>query len=189
AEVCLDISVEQEACPNDLAPTASTTVTLVIGDALAVAVLDARGFSPNDFALLHPGGALGKKLLIRVSDLMEKDAMLPFCYTDDLMRVAVIEMAQKRGICPVLDKEKHLIGVLTTGDLNRLIQKTENFLNIPVTDVMNTSPKSIGKDDLASIAYQSMEKFRIIAMPVLDEQKKLVGVIHLHDIMQKGISA
>ena len=188
ADVSLDISVEQEACPNDLAPTASTTVSLVIGDALAVALLEARGFSANDFALLHPGGSLGKKLLLRVSDLMEKDNLLPYCHIDDLMRVAVMEMAQKRGICPVVDKEMKLIGVLTTGDLNRLIEKTENFMNIPVSQVMNKSPKSIYKDDLASIAYQAMEKYRIISMPVLDEQKKLIGVIHLHDIMQEGIS-
>ena len=188
ADVSLEISVEQEACPNDLAPTASTTVSLVIGDALAVALLEARGFSANDFALLHPGGSLGKKLLLRVSDLMEKDNLLPYCHIDDLMRVAVMEMAQKRGICPVVDKEMKLIGVLTTGDLNRLIEKTENFMNIPVSQVMNKSPKSIYKDDLASIAYQAMEKYRIISMPVLDEQKKLIGVIHLHDIMQEGIS-
>ncbi|MEJ2545156.1 MAG: KpsF/GutQ family sugar-phosphate isomerase [Calditrichaceae bacterium] len=188
ADVSLDISVEQEACPNDLAPTASTTVSLVIGDALAVALLEARGFSEDDFALLHPGGSLGKKLLLRVSDLMEKDNRLPFCHEDDLMRVAVIEMAQKRGICPVVDHDMKLIGVLTTGDLNRLIEKTEDFMNISVNEVMNRSPKSIDKDDLASIAYQAMEKYRIISMPVLNEQKNLIGVIHLHDIMQEGIS-
>ncbi len=188
ADVSLHISVVQEACPNDLAPTASTTVSLVIGDALAVALLEARGFSVNDFALLHPGGSLGKKLLLRVSDLMEKDQRLPYCHADDLMRVAVIEMAQKRGICPVVDKEMKLIGVLTTGDLNRLIEKTENFMNIPVSQIMNRSPKSTYKDDLASIVYQAMEKYRIISMPVLDEQKILIGVIHLHDIMQEGIS-
>ena len=129
ADVSLDISVEQEACPNDLAPTASTTVSLVIGDALAVALLEARGFSADDFALLHPGGALGKKLLVRVSDLMARNELLPYCYLDDLMRVAVMEMAQKRGICPVINKEMNLVGVITTGDLNRLIQKTENFLS------------------------------------------------------------
>ena len=188
ATASLNISVEQEACPNDLAPTASTTVSLVIGDALAVALLEARGFSADDFALLHPGGSLGKKLLIRVSDLMAANEQLPFCYTDDLMRIAVMEMAQKRGICPVVNKEMHLKGVLTAGDLNRLIQKTENFLTMPVSEVMNKSPKIINKDDLASIAYHEMEKFRIMALPVLDEQMKLIGVIHLHDIMQEGIS-
>jgi len=117
ANVSLDISVKQEACPNDLAPTASTTVTLVIGDALAVSLLDAKGFSAKDFALLHPGGTLGKKLLMRVSDFMEKGDQLPFCRKEDPMRVAVLEMANKRGICPVVDKEKQLIGVLTADRL------------------------------------------------------------------------
>lgn len=188
ATVTLDISVKQEACPNDLAPTASTTVTLVLGDALAVALLEAKGFSARDFALLHPGGTLGKKLLLRVSDLMEKEGRLPFCYKTDPMRVAVLEMAEKRGICPIIDEEKHLIGVLTTGDLNRLIQKTENFLHILVAEVMNQNPKFIHKDDLATIAYNEMEKYRIIAMPVVDEENRLIGVIHLHDLMQEGIS-
>jgi arabinose-5-phosphate isomerase len=186
--VTLDISVEQEACPYILAPTASTTVTLVLGDALAVAILEAKGFSVHDFALLHPGGNIGKKLLLRVSDLMEKDGRLPFCYEHDSMRVAVMEMAEKRGICPVVDEEKHLIGVLTTGDLNRLIKKTDNFLQIPVAEVMNTNPKYIYKNDLATMAYNEMEKYRVIALPVLDEEKKLVGVVHLHDLMQEGIT-
>ena len=188
AAVTLDISVKQEACPNDLAPTASTTVTLVIGDALAVALLDVKGFSARDFALLHPGGTLGKKLLLRVSDIMEYGKQLPSCKEDDPMRIAVLEMAEKRGICPVIDNERHLIGVLTTGDLNRLVQKTENFFHISVSEVMNPNPKYIRKDDLAIIAYNEMEKHRIIAMPVLDNQDELVGVIHLHDLMQEGIN-
>jgi len=188
ATVTLDISVKQEACPNDLAPTASTTATLVLGDALAVALLDANGFSAEDFALLHPGGTLGKKLLLRVSDIMERGKQLPFCSKDDTMRVAILEMAQKRGICPVVDKSRHLIGVVTTGDLNRLVQKTENFFKIKVSEVMNYNPKFIKKDDLAIIAYNEMEKYRIIAMPVLNENDELVGVIHLHDLMQEGIN-
>lgn len=188
AAVSLDISVKEEACPNDLAPTASTTVTLAIGDALAVALLQSRGFSAEDFALLHPGGALGKKLLLRVSDLMETGELTPFCYKEDLMRAAVLEMAHKRGICPVVDREKNLLGVLTTGDLNRLMEKTENIFQIPVNDVMNTQPKYIYKDDLAAIAYKEMEKYRVIALPVVDKNKKLVGVLHLHDLMQEGIS-
>ncbi len=188
AEVSLDISVKEEACPNDLAPTASTTVTLAIGDALAVALLQSRGFSAEDFALLHPGGALGKKLLLRVSDLMETGELTPFCYKEDLMRAAVLEMAHKRGICPVVDREKNLLGVVTTGDLNRLMEKTENIFQIPVNDVMNTQPKYIYKDDLAAIAYKEMEKYRVIALPVVDKNKKLVGVLHLHDLMQEGIS-
>ena len=189
ARVWLDIGVKEEACPNDLAPTASTTVTLAMGDALAVALLEARGFSAEDFALLHPGGSLGKKLLMRVADLMESGDSLPFCYQEDRMQKAIMEMAHKRGICPIVDHDMHLIGVITTGDLNRLIEKTEHIFNIPVTEVMNSNPKFIHEDDLAAIAYKEMEKFRIIAMPVLDKQERLVGVIHLHDLMQEGISA
>ena len=188
AKVWLDISVEEEACPNDLAPTASTTVTLAMGDALAVALLDARGFSAEDFALLHPGGSLGKKLLMRVADLMESGDNLPYCFPEDRMQKAIMEMAHKRGICPVVDHDFHLVGVITTGDLNRLIEKTEHIFNIPVTEVMNPQPKFIHQDDLATIAYKEMEKFRIIAMPVLDSREKLVGVIHLHDLMQEGIT-
>jgi len=188
AKVWLDISVEEEACPNDLAPTASTTVTLAMGDALAVALLDARGFSAEDFALLHPGGSLGKKLLMRVADLMESGDNLPYCFPEDRMQKAIMEMAHKRGICPVVDHDFHLVGVITTGDLNRLIEKTEHIFNIPVTEVMNPQPKFIHQDDLATIAYKEMEKFRIIAMPVLDTREKLVGVIHLHDLMQEGIT-
>jgi len=184
----LDISVKEEACPHDLAPTASTTVTLVLGDALAIALLEARGFSPDDFALLHPGGSLGKKLLLRVSDIMEKGSKLPFCHPDDLMRKAVMEMAHKRGICPVVDQDMILIGVLTTGDLNRLIETNDQFMTITVRDVMNKSPKHIEKNQLAISAYQEMETHRIIAMPVIDDDKKLLGIIHLHDLMQKGIS-
>ncbi len=189
ASVWLDISVKEEACPNDLAPTASTTVTLALGDALAIALLEARGFSAEDFALLHPGGTLGKKLLTRVSDLMETGERLPFCFLDDKMQKAIMEMAHKRGICPIVDRQMHLKGVITTGDLNRLIEKSEKIFHIPVTEVMNPNPKFIYKNDLATIAYKEMEKFRIIAMPVLDENEQLVGVIHLHDLMQEGITA
>ncbi len=187
ATISLDISVKEEACPHDLAPTASTTLTMVMGDALAIALLEARGFSADDFALLHPGGSLGRKLLTRVSDFMEKDEKLPFCKPNDFMRVAVLEMAHKRGICPVVDDEMILQGVLTTGDLNRLIENNDQFMTITVKDVMNKNPKKILVDQLAVIAYQKMEEYRIIAMPAVDAQNKLLGIIHLHDLMQKGI--
>jgi len=189
AAVSLDISVKEEACPYDLAPTASTTVTLVMGDALAIALLEARGFSADDFALLHPGGTLGKKLLLRVTDLMESGEKLPYCFENDTMRKAVMEMAHKRGICAVVDNDMHLIGVITTGDLNRLIETNENFMTISVNEVMNRSPKFIEKDELAIMAYNKMEKFRVIAIPVIDKEKKIIGIIHLHDLMQQGISA
>lgn len=188
AAVTLDISVSEEACPYDLAPTASTTATLAMGDALSIALLESRGFSAEDFALLHPGGALGKKLLLRVSDIMERGERLPFCFEDDLMRIAIIEMAHKRGICPVVDRDLRMVGVITTGDLNRLIERTENVFSVPVAEVMNRNPKFISVDDLATIAYYEMEKHHIIALPVLDSNKKLAGVVHLHDLMQEGLS-
>jgi len=188
AEAVLDISVKEEACPNDLAPTASTTVTLALGDALAVALLESRGFTAEDFALLHPGGTLGKKLLLRVSDIMENGEQLPFCFPQDPMRVAILEMAHKRGICPVVDQNMRLIGVVTTGDLNRLIEKTDHFSTIPVEQIMTRTPKFIREQDLAVIAYKEMEKHRIIAMPVVGDGEQLVGVIHLHDLMQQGIN-
>ncbi len=187
AYVALDIGVQEEACPHDLAPTSSTTVTLVMGDALAIALLEARGFTPDDFALLHPGGSLGKKLLMKVGDIMEADDKLPFCREQDTMRVAVMEMAHKRGICPVVDDEQRLLGVVTTGDLNRLLKVKQEFFDIPVARVMNPSPKTCQADDLAVLAYQKMEKYKIIAMPVL-EKERLVGVVHLHDLMQQGIT-
>lgn len=188
ADVTLDISVKEEACPHDLAPTASTTITMVMGDALAISLLEARGFSADDFALLHPGGSLGRKLLTRVSDYMEEGEKLPFCKPNDQMRVAVLEMAHKRGICPVVNNEMILQGVLTTGDLNRLIEINDQFMTLTVKDVMNKNPKVILKDQLAMIAYQKMEEYKIIAMPAVDNKNKLHGIIHLHDLMQKGIS-
>ncbi len=187
SQVTLDISVTEEACPHNLAPTASTTVTLVMGDALAIALLEARGFTADDFALLHPGGSLGKKLLMLVDDIMIKNDDLPFCFIEDTMRKAVMEMAHKRGICPIIDHEKNLKGVVTTGDLNRLIENTDHFLDIPVTEVMNTNPKFIDKSALAVLAYQKMEENKIIAMPVLDTESRLVGVVHLHDLLLEGI--
>ena len=187
--VVLDISVKEEACPNDLAPTASTTVTLALGDALAVALLEAKGFSAEDFALLHPSGSLGKKLLMRVADLMETGDMLPYCRETDIMHKAILEMAHKRGICPVVDENMALLGVITTGDLNRLVERMENFFSVPVVQVMNREPKFIYDDDLATIAYNEMQKHNIIALPVLNNNDRLVGIIHLHDLMREGIIA
>jgi arabinose-5-phosphate isomerase len=188
ADVSLDISVKEEACPNDLAPTASTTITLVMGDALAVALLEARGFSKDDFALLHPAGSLGKKLLLRVEDIMEKNEELPYCFENENMKRAVMEMAHKRGICPVIDNDFNLKGVVTTGDLSRLLEKGENVFHIPVTEVMNTAPITIEASRLATIAYAMMQKHSIISIPVLNDQKQLSGIVHLHDLMKEGIS-
>ncbi|MBN2425284.1 MAG: KpsF/GutQ family sugar-phosphate isomerase [Calditrichaceae bacterium] len=188
AEVILDISVKEEACPNDLAPTASTTVTLAIGDAIAVALLKNRGFSVEDFALLHPAGILGRKLILKVSDLMENGELLPYCLESDVMRSAIMQMAHKRGICPVVDKNFFLKGVVTTGDLNRLIEKTESVFKIPVKEVMTRNPKFVYEDDLATMALDMMQGHEIISLPVLNREKKLSGVIHMHDILQQGLA-
>lgn len=187
SDIVLDIKVKEEACPHDLAPTSSTTAMVVLGDALAVALLQCRGFTAQDFAFLHPAGSLGKRLLVRVDDLMETGARIPLAKPTDLMKKAVLEMAEKRGLCVIVDKKRRIMGIITTGDLNRLVEHTEHFFNIPVTEVMNPNPKVAQTNMLAYTVYKKMEEYRIIAMPVIDEEKKVVGVIHLHDIMRAGI--
>lgn len=188
SSVVLDIGGGEEACPHNLAPTTSTTATLAMGDALAIALLEHHQFTRDDFAFLHPGGSLGKKLLIKVDDIMESGNNLPFCKIDDNMKTVTIEMAHKRGICPIVDEHMHVIGVITTGDLNRLLEQTELISAVKAREVMNTNPKIIQSGTLAVTALQKMEDFRVVALPVIDSQKKLIGIIHLHDIMQKGIS-
>ena len=187
SQIVLNIGVKEEACPHDLAPTSSTTAMAVLGDALAIALLEKRGFSREDFAFLHPAGSLGKRLLLRVDDIMEKGEQIPMVTAEAKMKKAVLEMAAKRGICMVVDPEKHILGLMTTGDLNRLVERTEQFFDIPVTEVMNRAPKIITNNTLAYTAYRKMEEYRIIAMPVIDDHKKLCGVIHLHDVMRAGI--
>ena len=189
ADVILNIGVKEEACPHDLAPTSSTTSTLAMGDALAIALLECRQFSKEDFALLHPGGSLGKKLLLRVNELMETGEQLPFCKVNEDMKKVTMEMANKRGICPIVDDDFRVTGVITTGDLNRLVEKTENFFHLLAKDVMTTNPKTIELDTLATIALQKMEKYSIISLPVIEKNGILKGVIHLHDILKAGIES
>ena len=187
AAVFLDVSVKEEACPHDLAPTTSTTAMLVMGDALAVALLDKRNFSKEDYAFFHPGGSLGKKLLMTVDDLMEKDDKLPSCRENENMRQATIEMSHKRGICPVVNEQFQVTGVITTGDLNRLIEHEDKFFHLAVEKVMTKNPKVIESGMLASEALKKMEEYHVIAMPIVDESNKLIGVVHLHDILDVGI--
>lgn len=187
--VVLDGSVAEEACPHDLAPTTSTTVTLAIGDALAVALLQRKGFSREDFAQLHPGGTLGRKLTLLVSDVMIADDY-PVLPETALMREAVVLLAKKRGTVPITEaagaSAGEVRGVVTAGDLTRLLDRTESFLDVPVSEVMTRSPKTIHSDALASAAVFIMEKHGIMALPVIDESKRLVGVVHLHDLMRAG---
>ena len=182
ATVVLDAGVTEEACPHDLAPTTSTTVALALGDALAVALLQLKGFRREDFAAFHPGGSLGRKLSLRVREVMVTDtaALSP----EALMRDAVVALAARRGLAVVADNGK-LLGVLTTGDLARLAQKQADFLAIPVAEVMTRAPRTAAGDELAGACVGRMEQHGIIAMPVVDDGK-FVGVVHLHDLLRAG---
>ena len=187
SDVVLDATVSEEACPHDLAPTTSTTAALALGDALAVALLERKGFRREDFARLHPGGALGRRLLTRVADVMLTDE-LPTLPQSATMREAVVQLAERRGIVMVVDAAGKLEGVLTAGDLTRLMEHEENVFPVPVTEVMNTEPKRATPDELASAVVYRMEQYGIMAMPVIDEAGHIVGVIHLHDLMRAGIT-
>ena len=185
ATVALDCSVSEEACPHDLAPTTSTTVTLALGDALAVALLLRRGFSREDFARLHPGGALGRKLTLRVRHVMLVDDV-PSLPETALMRECVVLLAKKRGTVPILDGDSRVVGVVTAGDLTRLMERHPDPLGVPVAEVMNRTPKIIGPDELAAAAVFLMEKHGIMALPVVDAERRLLGIVHLHDLMRAG---
>jgi arabinose-5-phosphate isomerase len=185
SDVWLDASVREEACPHDLAPTTSTTVTLALGDALAVTLLEVKGFRREDFARLHPGGALGKRLLLAVRDVMVTDD-LPILGPGATMREAVVQLAEKRGIAIIASEAGVLQGVVTTGDLTRLMDRETDFLKLFVDAVMTKSPKTASPDELGSAAVYRMEQAGIMALPVVDAKSKVVGVVHLHDLMRAG---
>ena len=185
ADVVLDSSVAEEACPETLAPTASTAAALALGDALAVTLLEEKGFRREDFAALHPGGTLGRNLLLRVGDVMLAKN-LPTLLPDCPMRQCVMLLAQKRGTAAVVDQAGSLVGVVTAGDLTRLMERTDDFLDIPVHEVMTRTPKTTTPDELAGAAVRLMEKHGIMALPVLDGGRRVVGIVHLHDLMRAG---
>lgn len=186
-DAVLDISVKEEACPLGLAPTASTTATLAMGDALAVAVLDKRGFNKEDFALLHPGGSLGKRLLVRVSDLMHTGEAIPLVTENTVMKVALFEITSKRlGVTGVLDDEGFLEGAITDGDLRRAMEKGLDVLNKNAAEIMTRNPKKIGADALAAEALQKMEQHSITSLFVMDGEK-VAGIVHLHDLLKAGV--
>ena len=187
ADVALDTWVREEACPHDLAPTTSTTAALAIGDALAVALLEEKGFRREDFARIHPGGTLGRQLLTRVDDVMISETV-PTLPLDATMREAVVLLAERRGIAIVLDEDRRLAGVLTAGDLTRLMERADDVLRVPVRDVMTTSAKVATLGELGSAAVYRMERHGIMAMPVVDENRHVHGVIHLHDLMRAGVA-
>ena len=187
SDVSLDAQVREEACPHDLAPTTSTTAALAIGDALAVSLLEEKGFRREDFARLHPGGSLGRQLLTKVRDLMVSDA-LPTLGAQETMREAVVLLAARRGIAIVTGDRRTVLGVLTAGDLTRLLEREQNVLGVRVADVMNRTPKIARADELASAVVHRMETHGIMAMPVVDEADALVGVVHLHDLMRARVA-
>jgi arabinose-5-phosphate isomerase len=189
-DICLDIHVKEEACPLGLAPTASTTATLAMGDALAVTLMQKRGFKKEDFALLHPGGALGKRLLLKVEDLMHKEGALPLVNEKALMKEAIFEITSKRlGVTGVCNQEGHLVGVITDGDLRRALEKFVDFFQREAAEVMTRDPKRIEKEALAAEAVQKMEEYSITSLFVFNNpgDKVPVGIIHLHDLLKAGV--
>jgi arabinose-5-phosphate isomerase len=176
--------VTEEACPHDLTPTCSTTAALALGDALAVSLLQQRGFRKEDFARLHPGGALGRRLL-QVSDVMVTER-IPLLPPDATMRECVVLLAEKRGTVAVVDERQMLLGVVTAGDMARLMERMEDFLAVAVREVMTTSPKTAEPHQLAAAAVGVMERARVMALPVVDECRRVVGFVHLHDLMRAG---
>lgn len=188
ADAQLDISIEMEACPLNLAPTSSTTVTLVMGDALAVALLEARGFSAKDFAFSHPGGALGRKLLLRVGDIMHKDGEVPKVGHNTQLSQALVVMTEKGfGMTTIIDEQQQLIGVFTDGDLRRSVDQGKDLSRALMSDVMSANPKTVHKDILAAEALGIMEERSITALIVEDDQKHPIGVLHMHDLLRAGV--
>lgn len=183
ASVVLDCSVAEEACPYDLAPTTSSTAALAMGDALAVALLQSRGFTRDDFARLHPGGSLGRRLTLRVRDVMVTDDY-PSLGPDAPMRQCVVLLAEKRGTVPIVDGTGVVIGVVTSGDLTRRMERQEDIFDTPVAEIMNPAPKVIDADELAAAAVFLMETHGIMALPVVDGDGRLNGMVHLHDLLR-----
>ena len=188
ADVHLDAAVEKEACPLGLAPTSSTTAALALGDALAVALLKARGFSAQDFARSHPGGKLGRKLLVRVSDVMHTGADLPQVNSASTLAAALLEMSAKGlGMTAVVDDQGHVLGIFTDGDLRRILAADVDLRSAKIADLMKRDPRTIDADRLAAEAVKHMESLRINGMLVVDADKRLVGAFNMHDLFRAGV--
>jgi len=189
ADLALDVSVQVEACPHDLAPTASSTAALAMGDALAMAVSEVRGFGPEDFARLHPGGDLGRRLTLTVRDVMvtgdERVPKLPF---DGSLAAAMHEIAHRQGTVPILDGSSRVVGVITAGDLTRYADEHPDFLAHSVDRAMNPAPKTIEPEEMATGALSQMQEYGIMAMPVVSPDDRLLGMVHLHDLLRAGLT-
>jgi arabinose-5-phosphate isomerase len=188
ANVHLNVRVDKEACPLNLAPTASTTATLAMGDALAVALLDARGFKEDDFARSHPGGALGRRLLTHVRDVMRTGEAIPAVTANISLSQALLEITRKgMAMTAVVDDAYRAVGVFTDGDLRRLLEKVQDFSKLSIADVMHANPRTITPDQLAVEAVELMEQFRINQLLVADASGKLVGALHIHDLTRAKV--
>lgn len=188
ANVNLDVSVEKEACPLGLAPTTSTTAALVMGDALAIAVLEKRGFTENDFALSHPGGTLGRRLLLRVAEIMHHGENMPLVAEDAYLKIALVEMTQKKlGMTTVVNNQGKLTGIFTDGDIRRAFDKNVDIHQTTVAQVMTKNPRVISASLLAAEAVHIMETYKITALIVTDATNKPIGVVHMHDILRAGV--
>lgn len=185
AEVVLDCSVDEEACPMDLAPTSSSTAALAMSDALAITVLQLKGFRAEDFAALHPGGALGRKLTVYVRDVMVADDF-PSLHEEASVKEVIAPLAEQRGTVPIVDAEGRLVGVVTAGDLTRLMEHDPDFLGRRVRDIMTHDPKTATANELGSAAASRMEAYGVMALPVVRDDRTVEGVVHLHDLMRAG---
>jgi len=188
SDIVLDISVKEEACPHDLAPTASTTATLAMGDALAVALLERRNFTREDFARIHPAGNLGKRLLLKIEEIMVSGESVPIVAESATLSEAIYVMTSGRlGATCVVDGRGALTGIITDGDLRRLLGRMTNVANVKAVDAMTRNPKSIRKGILAVAALEAMESYSITQLIVVDEEQKPVGMVHLHDLVKAGL--
>lgn len=187
ASTVLDASVREEACPHDLAPTSSSTAALALGDALAMALFRARGLDAEDFARLHPGGSLGRKLSWRVEDVMVTGDDVPAVGPDETLARTMHEIAHRRGTVPVVDPELRVLGVITAGDLTRFAEGRPDFLDRPSAEAMNRDPKLAAPGALAAETLARMEDHGVMAMPVVDEEGRLLGIVHLHDLLRAGV--
>ena len=192
SDVVLDVSVKEEACPMNLVPTASTTVALAMGDALAVALLEKRGFKEENFALFHPGGTIGRRLLLTVGEMMHTGSDIPMVDEESNMKdVICVITSKKLGVTTVVDKDKRLAGIITDGDLRRLLERDTgmgmDILKLRAKEVMTRNPKVLHKGALAVSAVQIMETYSITSLVILDDDRTISGIIHLHDLLKKGI--
>lgn len=190
SDVVLNVHVNEEACPHHLAPTSSTTATLVMGDALSVVLLQLRNFTPEDFAFLHPGGSLGKRLSLQIKEIMFTGDKIPAVSVDASIKDVILEITSKRlGTTCVIDEQGILKGIITDGDLRRLLERTLEIKNLKASDILTKNPKVMRQEYLASFALQQMENYKITTPIIIDENHKPIGIVHLHDLINLGLSS